>query len=157
VACQCNGPWTGQYCSQYVSSCTKGYCSNGGTCYELSPGVPSCYCPPCYTGSICQSQLDLCSPANAPCLNNGYCVSNLPTNCSYSCTCSPGFTGLKCERQIDECQSSPCVNGQCYDMINGYYCLCEIGFTGPICNIKMSSCSSSPCLNNGICRDNVSR
>jgi Notch-like protein len=88
--CQCTGLWTGTYCSQYVSSCTQSYCSNGGTCYELAPGSPSCYCPSCFTGSLCQQPLDLCNPSNLPCLNNGYCVSNLPYNCSYTCSCTPG-------------------------------------------------------------------
>ncbi len=89
-ACQCTGSWTGTYCTQYVSACKSDYCLNGGTCYEPTPGVAACYCPACTSGNLCQYQFDLCNQNNNPCLNNGYCITNFPFNCSYSCSCNPG-------------------------------------------------------------------
>ena len=93
--CKCAPGWTGNYCTQYVSSCSLTFCSNGGTCFEISPGIPACYCPPCFTGNLCQALLNLCDPVNNPCLNNGNCVTNFPAKCSFNCSCSVGFMGTR--------------------------------------------------------------
>jgi Notch-like protein len=39
---------------------------------------------------------------------------------------------------IDECSTSPCVNGNCMDEINGYICTCNPGYEGPDCEIGMT-------------------
>ena len=38
-----------------------------------------------------------------------------------------------CETDFDECEASPCVNGECVDIINGYICECAPGWTGTHC------------------------
>ncbi|MFY9824868.1 MAG: calcium-binding EGF-like domain-containing protein [Thermoanaerobaculia bacterium] len=51
--------------------------------------------------------------------------------------CPPGFTGPNCDIDIDECASSPCVNGDCTDHVNGYSCTCPPGWTGTNCDIPI--------------------
>ena len=34
----------------------------------------------------------------------------------------------------NECASSPCVNGKCIDVVNGYRCECLSGYTGTVCD-----------------------
>lgn len=34
---------------------------------------------------------------------------------------------------IDECSSSPCVNGDCKPLLNGFECCCNPGFNGQFC------------------------
>lgn len=36
--------------------------------------------------------------------------------------------------EIDECESSPCVQGNCTDQVNGYLCDCMPGFRGVNCD-----------------------
>ena len=37
---------------------------------------------------------------------------------------------------VDECASSPCVNGECFDGINGFACTCEDAYEGTLCDGK---------------------
>ena len=37
---------------------------------------------------------------------------------------------------VDDCLHSPCVNGDCVDLQNGYQCNCEEGWTGQNCDGK---------------------
>lgn len=55
-------------------------------------------------------------------------VSCLVVNCVVE-----GIVTLWFPLDIDECSSSPCVNGTCIDIVNGYICNCVSGFTGDIC------------------------
>ena len=43
--------------------------------------------------------------------------------------------------EMNECLSSPCVNGDCNDVVNGYNCVCHGGWTGAQCDGKMNCCS----------------
>ena len=63
-------------------------CQNGG-----SPNAAClvCECPPGFTGSYCQSDIDDCSPN--PCQNEGVCVDEIN---SFTCNCQNGFTGSTC-------------------------------------------------------------
>jgi hypothetical protein len=40
---------------------------------------------------------------------------------------------------IDECASSPCINGECVDKVNGYTCVCDAGWTGTLCDVGQYS------------------
>lgn len=35
---------------------------------------------------------------------------------------------------VDECESSPCVQGNCTDQVDGYVCECFPGYRGPNCD-----------------------
>lgn len=35
---------------------------------------------------------------------------------------------------VDECESSPCVQGNCTDQVDGYVCGCFPGYRGPNCD-----------------------
>lgn len=41
--------------------------------------------------------------------------------------------------EIDECESSPCIQGNCTDQVNGYICECIPGFRGVNCDTGKKS------------------
>jgi len=97
-------------------------------------------------GSQAANQTNLRNKRSAclpnPCGTYGICYdiqypSPLPNQ--FRCVCSAGFTGNQCEREINECLSSPCKNGNCFDLIDAFYCNCNSGFTGKNCETDLSS------------------
>lgn len=52
----------------------------------------TCLCPPGFTGSYCQHDINECD--SKPCLNGGTCQDSYGT---YKCTCPHGYTGLNCQ------------------------------------------------------------
>jgi len=71
--------------------------------------------------------------------------------------CPAGFVSSEaassCD-EINECDASPCVNGNCTDLVNDYNCTCTLGYEGVNCDTNMDDCASSPCVN-GNCTDLV--
>uniref|UniRef100_K1Q6I2 Neurogenic locus Notch protein n=1 Tax=Magallana gigas TaxID=29159 RepID=K1Q6I2_MAGGI len=55
---------------------------------------------------------------------------------------------------VDECQSSPCIHGNCSDLVNEYSCQCFPGYEGLQCQKDVDECQSSPCIH-GNCSDLV--
>lgn len=53
-----------------------------------------CECDDGYTGSHCETEVDLC--LSSPCQNNATCISQA-FSASVQCLCSPGFGGKYCE------------------------------------------------------------
>lgn len=90
----------------------------------------NCVCPPGFTGSTCNDNVDECSLAsNVGVCNNGICV-NSPGG-GFQCYCRPGFTGERCDLDFDECLSMPCQNNaRCINKVNNYECICTPGYTG---------------------------
>ena len=81
-----------------------------------------CTCPPGFTNTRCQDQIDVC--VSAPCLNGVTCVGSLN---NYACYCAAGYTGLNCQTIINPCVNNPCLNnGLCIQTTNPlvYQCQC---------------------------------
>lgn len=70
---------------------TSSSCFNGGTCVD---GINSftCLCPPGFTGSYCQHDVNECD--SRPCLHGGTCQDSYG---AYKCSCPQGYTGLNCQ------------------------------------------------------------
>lgn len=60
-------------------------CSNKGICGKLNVGQV-CFCPQCYSGATCETQLSGCSN---PCLNGGININGI-------CECAAGYFGPTC-------------------------------------------------------------
>ena len=103
---------------------------NGGT---QQSDCSSCQCVPGYSGTLCDVNVDECSPD--PCQNGGSCTDGIN---SYTCSCVAGYTGTNCETNIDECSPDPCQNGgNCTDLINDYNCTCNPVYSGRNCSGKL--------------------
>ena len=105
-------------------------CQNGGICTFTGSGF-ACVCPPGYTGTACEIDIDDC--ASNPCVN-GICEDQVN---GYFCHCLPGWTGTNCDVDIDDCESNPCVHGDCTDLVNGYSCSCLPGWNGTNCDVPI--------------------
>ncbi|XP_078571571.1 uncharacterized protein LOC144859155 [Branchiostoma floridae x Branchiostoma japonicum] len=86
---------------------------------------------------------------DCPCQHDGSCIPDVTKPRGqgfYTCEC-PGYTGQYCETEIDECESSPCTNGTCIDLLNGFNCTCDAGSTGPNCDISIDDlCALGACF-----------
>ncbi|XP_072173130.1 uncharacterized protein [Diadema setosum] len=134
--------------------CDSNPCKNNAYCCQLGttgcpPNIPAgqfrCFCANGYTGSFCQTEVDLCSFPQ--CAENGRCINTLN---SFECECAVGYTGSRCEINIP-CTPDPCVFGSCQTVGNDYQCLCDEGYTGINCDVEIQPCDSSPCLQGGEC------
>ncbi|XP_065539483.1 protein kinase C-binding protein NELL1 isoform X5 [Lathamus discolor] len=114
------------YCEAF---CEEG-CRYGGTC--VAPN--KCLCPPGFTGSHCEKDIDECAEGIIECHNHSRCV-NLPG--WYRCECRSGFhdngsyslSGESCV-DIDECalKTHTCWNDSaCVNLAGGFDCLCPAG------------------------------
>lgn len=126
-------------------------CENGAQCIPLQQGRYKCICPPGWTGSRCEINVDDC--AEEPCLVGAKCTDLIN---DYQCHCPPGFTGKRCHEKVDQCSGSPCgTNGICVDRLFGFECICAPGWRGERCNQTIDYCASNPCLNNGECVNTI--
>ena len=65
---------------------------NGGTPRSDCSG---CQCISGYEGTLCNSNIDECSPD--PCQNGGTCIDGMN---SYTCVCMDGYNGTNCENNF---------------------------------------------------------
>ncbi|XP_023392229.1 neurogenic locus notch homolog protein 1 [Pteropus vampyrus] len=160
--CQHRGDCSGRVpCPSHPAPCrppASSSCFNGGTCVD---GINSftCLCPPGFTGSYCQHDVNECD--SRPCLHGGTCQDSYGT---YKCSCPQGYTGLNCQNLVRWCDSSPCKNGgKCWQTNTQYRCECHSGWTGLYCDVPSVSCEvaawqqgidvTSLCRNGGLCMD----
>ncbi|XP_029438397.1 protein kinase C-binding protein NELL1 isoform X2 [Rhinatrema bivittatum] len=112
--------------------CEEG-CKYGGSC--VTPN--KCACPPGFTGSHCEKDVDECAEGIIECHSHSRCV-NLPG--WYHCECRSGFhdngtyslSGESCV-DVDECalKTHTCWNDSaCVNLKGGFDCLCP---SGPSC------------------------
>lgn len=110
-SCLCNPGWCGPTCSisstpttPAATGCAAIQCLNGGTCVDLSVApFGTCQCPAAYTGSRCETLVNL-NPAagcsSLQCLNGGTCqeINVAPFGV---CQCPADYTGATCETLIN--------------------------------------------------------
>uniref|UniRef100_A0AAR2JRL6 Neurogenic locus notch homolog protein 1 n=1 Tax=Pygocentrus nattereri TaxID=42514 RepID=A0AAR2JRL6_PYGNA len=133
-------------------ACISNPCQKGSNC-DTNPvnGKAICTCPPGYTGSACNQDIDECSLGANPCEHGGRCLN---TKGSFQCKCLKGYEGEFCQVNADDCASQPCLNnGKCIDKINSFHCECPKGFSGSLCQVDVDECASTPCQNGAKCND----
>ena len=118
--------------------CQPNLCTNGGTCNVLNTTSYTCTCPPDFTDTNCEAQIDDCMEVNC---GTGTCVDGVAL---YECSCIPGFTGSRCETNFDDCTLAACANGICTDLINAVECDCYPGWTGARCEVDIDYCEPHP-------------
>ena len=50
---------------------------------------------------------------------------------------------------------SPCMHGNCADLLGNFSCACDDGWTGFQCDVDIDECISNPCENNATCSDST--
>lgn len=103
-------------------------CQNGARCIG-NAATYSCQCPANFTGTYCQSEIDLCS--SMTCLYNATCENFQDVAW---CRCAVGYTGKQCESIEDMACSLQCANNaSCLPDRNATSCACPQMFTGSNC------------------------
>ncbi|KAM6916623.1 slit homolog 1a isoform 2-T2 [Xenentodon cancila] len=150
-SCTCPLGFEGPTCQINIDDCEDNDCENGATCID---GINNytCFCPPYYTGEMCEEIEDVCAPGRSPCQYQSTC---LITSSGPKCVCSPGYVGDDCSVDYDDCDGHRCQNGaQCVDELNGYSCICPEGYSGQLCEVPpslLSLCELADCQNNAPC------
>lgn len=54
--------FTGQTCEVDINECVRNPCTNGGVCENLRGGF-QCHCNPGFTGDLCETDNDDCTPS----------------------------------------------------------------------------------------------
>ena len=77
--------YTGVDCGTLINNCSpSNICLNGGICVNQVNSY-TCTCPVGFTGSRCESTVNLCLQTNFTCNNNGLCL--VSANKTLFCSC----------------------------------------------------------------------
>ncbi|UJR20718.1 hypothetical protein I4U23_023840 [Adineta vaga] len=152
VFCICENQWTGKFCDVNIDDkCPTGFCASGGTCVVIQ-NMPTCRCPPTYTGIRCETLLgtNITTTLTTPTITT--VTGTTTTTTRGTLTQVPG-----------SCSTKPCLNGgSCFNTGDSFVCLCNQLWTGPTCAISnpatitttpssIDACASNPCSNGGSC------
>lgn len=144
--CLCPEGRTGLLCQDYVNSCLKNECHNGGKCVSIKSDF-YCNCTSGWRGRFCEHDIDECQ--YNPCQNGGRCENTFG---GYACECQKGFKGRNCSTNINDCSQNACQNGgSCIDLVGKYKCKCLSNYWGKKCQHKRYPCHRKPCKNGGEC------
>ncbi|CAF0777597.1 unnamed protein product [Didymodactylos carnosus] len=129
-----------------ASNITVYPCKNNATCipHEFNH---TCHCVHGFQGEMCEQKISFCelqqlgndSFLNAPCLNDGQCISD-NSSMGYHCNCTIYFTGQNCSIPIPYCDIVPFVcqnNGTCVSKTDdyGFNCTCLAWYEGDRCEL----------------------
>jgi len=103
----------------------------------ITPGVAPNY--GCWGARVC---------APNTCNNDGVCKDLFDL---HHCICPSEWTGPLCEKQADSCISSPCINGHCINLPEGFECVCEVWYSGKQCDLEADMCENSNCSEGATC------
>lgn len=130
-----------------INECVKSPCRNGGACVNSMGGF-QCRCNPGFTGDLCETDVDDCTPSKTRKYGEH----------TYT-TVHPEYPHASFESRVispSRSVSDPCGNGGvCVDRVNGFTCVCVAGFRGERCTEDIDECVSAPCRNGGNCTDCV--
>ena len=140
--CTCPLGYSGERCQSAIAQTRcemvglTNNCRNGGTCMLVGT-TTRCICTSAYTGSLCESVMNLCNLG--VCQNGGTCLG--VSGSSIVCQCLPNFQGQYCEIATNPCANRPCLNGgQCIASGTSFVCNCAwTGYTGSRCEALIST------------------
>ena len=147
--CECHAGFTGDTCSQQITTCSQNPCRNGGACQVTANDVIQCQCFPGYGGTYCEFGKFVC--ISDPCENGGTCLEAAG---GFTCRCPENHRGNLCELDVDECtEYRYCLSFNCVNEVGSYRCSCPAGFTGPECDTDIDDCADhvNPCYGRGRC------
>ncbi|KAL4218697.1 hypothetical protein ACF0H5_021285 [Mactra antiquata] len=138
-------------------------CHNGGSASWFS-----CYCKAGFHGSCCTEVVNCGTPDNVINGTRVWTSTSYGGVAEYSCniyynmttgdpvrTCQDDFTWSGTTPQCVfayQCNSSPCINGECVNLLGDFRCDCHDGWTGRLCEKDIQppvvvNCSSNISIN----------
>ncbi|CAG5125030.1 unnamed protein product, partial [Candidula unifasciata] len=93
--------------------CDRRPCLNNAQCVDISPTEYRCYCSSQFTGTNCETELNICV-TRQPCQNGGKCSV---VGSGYQCDCPIPWTGINCELRT-AVSTNISVNGNGYVEFN---------------------------------------
>jgi hypothetical protein len=155
-----NGCTSADTCSAGVCVGSGNSCQNGGSC-SSSGGSYTCACPSGYTGTSCETAVNLCTgPCPLPAWADDECTVATCDPATGVCGALDYYTHLHelcngntgacsggvCHDLPPTCDSVPCANGGVCGA--DFYCVCPSGYTGTHCeSVAPATC---PCASDPI-------
>lgn len=118
-----------------------------------------CTCPPGYTGSACNQDIDECSLGKSQsqysllARHRGEISMRSDLKCREKLFCD----WLIFMNGVCFCSgANPCEHGgRCLNTKGSFQCKCLQGYEGPRCEMDVNECKSNPCQNDATCLDQI--